>query len=233
MLRDALVRGDNLRLFTGEDARRVDAQLAELRELRKERAGGTVFKRAGSPYWQMRYRVGDRMVDESSHTRDKREAERTRAWKVYLANAGKLPGSAAFEQAIELLLNDARVRGLRSVSRLERAARPLLARLAGMRAKDVSHSVLLDYAAARRKDGRTPDSIKFELDIARRALKLAQCESWISTVPEFPRIEHLNVRGGFSIRMSGLRCASACGRIFATPRISPSPAAGARWKCSA
>jgi len=196
-LRDALARGDGFQLFTGEDFRRVQADLAELRELRRERAGGTVFKRAGSSKWQHRYRVGDRWVDESSGTTDKREAQRLLAWKVYQASTGALPGTARIEQAIELLLNDARVRGLRSVSRLERASRPLLARLSGMRAKDVSHSTLVTYAADRRKDSCAPDSIKFELDVAHRALKLAMREGWITSLPEFPRIEHLHVRSGF------------------------------------
>lgn len=67
----------------------------------------------------------------------------------------------------------------------------------GMRAKDISHSELVKYAAARKSDGRTADSIKFELDVARRALKLAQREGWITSLPEFPRIEHLRVRSGF------------------------------------
>ncbi|MGH7923341.1 MAG: tyrosine-type recombinase/integrase [Candidatus Binatus sp.] len=197
MLTDALSRADNFQLFTGDDARRIEADLAELLELRRERAGGTVFKRAGSSKWQLRYRVGDRWIDESSGTTDKREAQRWLAWKVYQASTGALPGTAKIDQAIELLLNDARVRGLRAVERVERATRPLLARLSGMRAKDVSHSVLVKYASDRKNDGRTPDSIKFELDVARQALKMAQREGWITGLPEFPRIEHLHVRSGF------------------------------------
>lgn len=197
MLSDALARGDNFHLFTGADARRIDGDLAELRELRRQRVGGSVFKRTGSAYWQLKFLVGDRWVYESSGTTDKRAAQRLLAFKVYQASTGALPGTATFEKAIELLLDDARVRGLRSVSRLERASRPLLARLAGRRAKEISHSALVKYAADRRKDGRTSDSIKFELDVARRALKLAQREGWITSVSESPRIEHLRVRSGF------------------------------------
>jgi len=198
ILADARARRDEIvQIYTGEHARSLQADLNELRELRRERAGGKVFKRAGSSKWQLRYLVGDRWVDESSGTTDKREAQRWLAFKVYQASTGALPGTAKIEQAIELLLNDASVRGLRSVKRLERAKRPLLARLSGMRAKDVSHSVLLKYAANRKIDGRTPDSIKFELEVLRRALKLAQREGWIASLPEFPRIEHLHVRSGF------------------------------------
>jgi len=190
-------RQDVIEIYTGEHARSLQADLNELRELRKERAGGKVFKRKGSSKWQLRYRVGDRTIDESSGTTDKREAQRWLAFKVHQASTGALPGTAKIDQAIELLLNDAHVRDLRGEKRLQRATRPLLARLSGMRAKDVSHSVLLKYAANRKIDGRQPDSIKLELEVLRRALKLAQREGWITTLPEFPRIEHLHVRSGF------------------------------------
>ena len=70
-LDDALARGDDFQLLTGDYVRRLQADLAELRELRRERAGGKVFKRAGSTKWQLRYLVGDRWVDESSGTTDK------------------------------------------------------------------------------------------------------------------------------------------------------------------
>jgi hypothetical protein len=164
-------RQEVVAVYTEEHARRLEADLNELREMRKERAGGKVFKRKCSSKWQLRYLVGDRWVDESSGKTDKREAQRWLAWKVYQASTGALPGTAKIEQAIELLLNDASVRGLRSVKRLERAKRPLLARLSGMRAKDVSHSVLVKYAANRKIDGRRPDSIKFELEMLRKSIE--------------------------------------------------------------
>jgi hypothetical protein len=39
--------------------------------------------------------------------------------------------------------------------------------------------------------------VKFELEVARRALRLAQREDWISGLPEFARTEHLRMRLGF------------------------------------
>ena len=188
--------GPDVFVATGANARRVAADLAELRDLRRRRAGGSIFKRARSKHWQLKYPVGDTWRYESSGTTDKQTAKRLLAQKVYLASAGTLPGTATFEQAIDLLLNDARVRGLRSVKRLERAARALLARFEGLRAKDLNRSTLVKYAADRQEEC-TPDTVKFELDVARRALKLAQIERWISDLPEFPRIEHLHVRASF------------------------------------
>jgi integrase len=188
--------GPDVFVATGADARRIAADLMELRDLRRRRAGGSIFKRARSSHWQLKYPVGDGWRYESSGTTDKRTAQRLLAFKVYQASAGILPGTATFEQAIELLLNDARVRGLRSVNRLRRAGRALLANFAGLRAKDVNRSALLKYAADRQQQC-APDTVKFELEVARRALRLGQREGWITALPDFPRIEHLRVRAGF------------------------------------
>jgi len=187
----------NFHLATGPDARRLYAELAELRELRLKAAGGYVFKRERSPYWQIKYRVGGKWRHESSHTENKRDANALLTEKVFHASAGTLPGTASFEQAIELLLNDARVRGLKSLSRLERAGRPLLAQFEGLRVKDITRSALVKYAADRQRQDCAPDSVKFELDVLHRALKLAQREGWITVLPDFPRIAHLHVRAGF------------------------------------
>jgi hypothetical protein len=125
----AEVSSNNLYLATNEHARRLNSDLAELREVRQQRVKGCVFRRAGSAYWQLKYRIGERWVYGTSGTTDYREAEKLLSLKQNFAAAGRLPTSSSFEQAIDLMLNDARVRGLRSVSRLERAGRALLARL--------------------------------------------------------------------------------------------------------
>jgi hypothetical protein len=109
--------------------------------------------RAESVYWQMKFRVRDRWVYQSSGKTDRREAERQLGFKLLLAGTTGLPGNERFEQAIELLLNDARVRGLRAVDRLARAGRALLVQLEGLRAKDVTSSTLVKYAAERQGDG--------------------------------------------------------------------------------
>lgn len=197
LLAEAIAHGDDFALVTGHHARQFNADLAELRELRARSAGGSVYRRKGSSVWQLKYRRGDRWVQESSGTRHKAEARRLLEHKVYLASAGQLPGTATFEQTIGLLLNDARVRGLKSVSRMARAGRALLARLEGLRAKDVGHSALLKYAAQRQAQGCAADTVKLELDVARRALKLALRTGWLTTLPEFPRIRNLHVRSGF------------------------------------
>jgi hypothetical protein len=48
--------GEDLLVAVGEHARRFNADQQELRGLRRQAAGGCVFKRPRSPYWQLKYR---------------------------------------------------------------------------------------------------------------------------------------------------------------------------------
>src|SRR5215469_3196714 len=95
---DVFVSGDGLYVATGPDARHVSAELAELRELRRERIGGCVFKRPGSSYWQLKIPVGDGFRYESARTTDKRTAIRLLEHRRTIR---ALVGSATIEQAFD------------------------------------------------------------------------------------------------------------------------------------
>jgi integrase len=184
-------------LATGADARRTYGELAELRAQRLKGVGGSVFKRARSPYWQIKYRMSDgRWRYESIPTaRSRREAEWWLKQRAFEASAGLLPGTANFEQIVDALIDDARVSG-RNVARLEGAARALKARLAGCRAQNCDYSVWVKYAAERKQEV-SADTVHLELAIAQRAYRLARAKGLVSSVPEFPKIRDLHVRHGF------------------------------------
>lgn len=181
---------------TGEDARRLYADLAEVREQRLKRAGGTLYKRPGSPYWQMEYLLGGKRRQQSSHTRIKAEANALLRELVYRASAGTLPGTASFEQIIDALVADALVRGCKS-NQPGIAARALKQRLQGCRAEDCDYTVWVKYANERREEAAA-DTVHLELSVAKRAYKLAHRIGLVSRVPEFPRIRNLHVRQGFA-----------------------------------
>jgi integrase len=180
-------------LATGEDARRVHGDLAELHALRLKRAGGYVLKRGRSPYWQIKYLVDGKWRHESSHTRIKHDAKALLTEKVFYASAGTLPGTASFEQIIDALVADARVR---KFGRLAEAARSRKARLAGHRAEDCNYAVWLKYADERQQEAAI-DTVHLELGVAKRAYKLAHASGVVSRIPDFPRIGNLRVRQGF------------------------------------
>jgi integrase len=184
-------------LATGAAARRAIGELNELRAQRLKIVGGSVFKRPCAPFWQIKYRAGDgRWRYESIRTaQSKREAEWWLKQRVFEASAGRLPGTASFEQVLDALVDDARVSG-RNVARLAGAARTLKARLAGYRAQDCDYSVWVKYAAERKQEAAA-DTVHLELAIARRAYRLARTKGLVSSIPEFPKIRDLRVRHGF------------------------------------
>ena len=149
----------------------------------------------GSPYWQIKYLVGDKWRHESTHTESKRDAKALLTEKVFHASAGTLPGTASFEQVIDALVADARVRG-RNFARLAGAARALKTRLAGHRAEDCNYAVWLKYADERQREA-SADTVHLELGVAKRAYKLARAGGFVSRIPDFPRIGKLHVRQGF------------------------------------
>jgi hypothetical protein len=117
-LQRAIANGDEYLFVARVMARRYSTDIEELRKLRLKSAGGSVFKRARSRYWQIKYLVDGKWRYESTGLDDRNEAERQHAFKVYKASEGHLPGTATFRQVIEHFLLNARSRDLRSVRRL-------------------------------------------------------------------------------------------------------------------
>jgi integrase len=197
IFRRALETGDNHVVATGADARRMQSELDEVRALRRKQVGGSVYKRKDSRFWQIEYPVCDgKWRQESARTENKRDADALLRSKVYRASAGTLPGTASFEQVIDALVDDARVRGNKAAARLAGAARALKARLAGYRAEACNYAVWLKYAADREREV-SRDTVHLELGVAKRAYKLAHVNGLISRVPDFPAVRNLRVRQGF------------------------------------
>lgn len=182
---------------TGRDARRIGADLEELRRLRRQRSSGSVYKRRRSPYWQIKYPLPDgSWRQESTRAESRREAERLLAFKIYQSSAGLLPGTASFEQVIEHFLRDARVRGLRAVARLERACKRLLERLEGYRAEQIDRARWLKYLDERGSEAAA-DTVHLELSVARQAYRVAIAAGLVHALPDIPQVKHLRVRAGF------------------------------------
>jgi hypothetical protein len=187
---------DEYFLATGVHARRVSADLDELRALRLKRTGGSVFPRKVSRFLQIKYPDGkDGWRYESARTQNRQDAEALLRLRAYEASAGVLPSTATFEQIVDALVHDAEVRG-RKAARPAFAARALKAKLAGHRAEAYDYAVWLKYAVDRGKEASRA-TVHFELATARRAYKLARRKGLIAKVPEFPSIGGVHVRQGF------------------------------------
>ena len=188
---------DNFHLSTGKHARALMADLAELHKLRLQNVGGSVYKRSRSSVWQIKYLVAGKWVQQSSRTSIKKDAEALLRERVYLANAGTLPGTVSFETIVDALVADRRILGNKAVARLAGAAKALKLRFEGSRAEDLGYDAWRKYADARRhKDGRAADTVNLEISVARSAYKLARKNGSISKVPDFPHLKP-RIRQGF------------------------------------
>jgi len=184
-------------LATGLHARRVSADLAELRALRGKRMRAKLFHRHDSPFWQMRYPDGKGgWRDESSHTENRDEAQALLDFRAYQASAGSLPGTASFEQIIERLLDAAEIAGLKSVGRMARAGKALRAKFEGCRAEQIDNGAWREFVKERLQEA-APDTVNYELSIAKRAYRLAKDDGIVASIPKFPPIKNLRVRRGF------------------------------------
>jgi len=189
--------GSEAIVATGRDARRIGADLEELRRLRRQSSGGSVYKRKRSRYWQIKYPLLDgSWRQESTRAESRREAERLLAFKIYQSSAGLLPGTASFDQVVEHFLRDARIRGLRAVARLERACKRLLERLEGYRAEQIDRAQWLKYLDERQGEVAA-DTVHLELSVARQAYRVAIAAGLVRTMPDIPQVKHLHVRAGF------------------------------------
>jgi hypothetical protein len=194
---DGVAERDEYFLATGVHARRISADLAELRALRLKRAGGCVFPRKGSRFLQIKYPDGKGgWRYESARTQNHQDADALLRLRAYEASAGNLPGTATFEQIIERLLDAAKIGGLKSVARMARAGKALRAKFEGCRAEQIDSGAWRKFANERLEHAR-PDTLNYELSIAKRAYRLARTDGLLRSIPEFPRIKNIRVRRGF------------------------------------
>jgi len=184
-------------LATGEHSRRVSADLAELRTLRAKRMRAKLFRRNGSLIWQMRYPDGrGGWRDESAHTEDRGDAQALLDQRAYQASAGILPGTASFEQIIDRLSDAAKIGGLKSVARMARAGKALRAKFEGCRAEQIENGAWREFVKERLQNAK-PDTVNYEISIAKRAYRLALDDGVVRSIPKFPSIKNLHIRGGF------------------------------------
>lgn len=178
---------------------------------------GMVYRQAGRKVWQLKYYRNGRPIYESSHTTSKREAE-----AILKRREGKIADgehvsarmhSFRFDDAIKDVLTDYRINRFKSVDEAERRVRLHLAPFfAGRRMVAIDTALIRSYiddrqqagvVAARgpRKGERVRDvsnaEINRELDLLRKAFKLAIKDRKLVAAPHIPALDEDNVRRGF------------------------------------
>ena len=182
-----------MRMPSGCEDSIVGAMSSERREF------GYVYRRG--PVWWVRYAVDGKRHYESSGSTSRREAEKLLARRQAELGLGRFVEPdvrrTTFEHLAEMLLDDYRVNGRRSLARVRTSLRHLRAFFGGAKATRVTTDRINAYIRERQAEGAAPSSIQKELSALRRGFRLALRAGKVANVPHIPHVEVNNVRVGF------------------------------------
>jgi integrase len=162
---------------------------------------GRIFRKPGTRFYWIRYRVGGKEYVESSHSESIREAEKLLDRKQAELGLGVFVAPdvkrTTFEDLAQMIRDDYTVNRRRTSERLECSLAHLTNAFQGARALTLTADRLTAYARTRGEQGAAPATIRNELNALRRAFRLAKRAGKLANVPEFPRLAAANVRTGF------------------------------------
>ncbi|PYO40389.1 MAG: site-specific integrase [Gemmatimonadetes bacterium] len=162
---------------------------------------GRIYRKAGSRFLWVRYRIGGKEYVESSHSEKPREAEKLLARRQAELGVGIFVAPdvkrTTFEDLCRFIRDEYAVKGRRSTRTLEVVLRRLAVTFAGARAIALTPDRFAAYVRLRMEAGVAQATIRNELNALRHALRLAKRAGKVAAVPEFPTLGAPNVRTGF------------------------------------
>jgi len=149
--------------------------------------------------WWIEYSHRGKKVRESSGSSLRRDA--SALLKRRLTRRGAKPGKdiekTTFEELAEMLLNDYKVNGRRSLKRVEGSMKHLLAFFSDQRAIDITTDRVLAYVALRQDEEAKNATINRELAALKRLLRLGKQAEKCDDVPHIAMLRENNTRKGF------------------------------------
>ena len=157
----------------------------------------TIYQRPGTRTWSIKFHIDGKAQRESAGTEDREQALaylRRRADEarrgLYVESAQRL----TFEKLHELLLEDYRFK--RNRTHPSRHVRRLAEYFAGFRADEITEKQIAEYSRKRlARDGMAPATLRKELAILKRMLRLAAYDLPRLPIVSMPRVD--NARQGF------------------------------------
>lgn len=165
---------------------------------RGERGGGRVYLRGGR--WWIQYNSRGQKYRESSYSGDRRDASRQLRHRLAEVATGRHAPAAervVVEDLLDMVRDDYRLNGRRSLPRAETAFKHLQDAFSGFRALDLTPDRLTTYARERREAGAAVASVAYELAMLKRGFSLGVRAGRLQVRPAFPVLTVDNARGGY------------------------------------
>jgi integrase len=165
---------------------------------------GSVYSRPESKFLWIDYWVDGKHYRESSGTTDQKEARRLLDRRIAEKMSHQVglsvfigPQNTPLNHLLDLLLEDYRVRGRKSLPETSYRLAAIRVHLGECTVGEITTAKLRWYVARRMDEGRKNATINRELAAIRRAMYLRKAEYSVREIPEFPMLPEHNVRRGF------------------------------------
>jgi integrase len=174
-----------------------------------ERGQGTLVRLEGRPNWFSILWANGKQVEFSTGTDDlklARKFHKAKLEELVLDKHGKgdflTPAHQrlAVGSLLDELVSDYRVRGLKSLGTVLSHLKPLRAAFGTWRAVALKPKDLKAYIEKRRAKGKSNATVNRELELLRRALRLAHDQGQLPVEIKVPMLEEKNTRTGFATR---------------------------------
>lgn len=151
--------------------------------------------------WWVRYKVNGKAYEESSGSTDRRKAEKLLARREAELGLGHFVAPDVKRTTVvdlaDMLRNDYRMNGRRSLRRAETSLAHLLGYFGAARAMTISADRIAAYVADRKDVGAAPATIRNELAALKRMFTLGIRAGKVAHRPHIPSIQVSNARQGF------------------------------------
>jgi integrase len=181
---------------------------------------GCIYQRPDSSVWWIKYSRNGKDFRESTHTDNKRKAEKMLKHRLAELETGTFPGlhleRVRVAELAEDFLRDYRINHRRSLDDVQaRWSLHLRPFFAEMRTVDVSSGVIAHYVDVRQQEKAANATINRELAALKRMFRLAQqgTPPKVLRVPVFPRLKEDNTRTGFLNDAQRDSLASQCAKV--------------------
>lgn len=167
--------------------------------MKRTRGLGGVYQRGG--VWWVQFYIHGKRMRETSGSANRADAVRLLKQRIGDIQAGKPVGSQIdrtnLDDLTEMLLNDYRANGRKSIDRVEDAIKHLRQFFGDVRAVKLTPDRFTAYQSHCQAEAAANATVNYELAMLRRAFRLGARAGKIAIRPEFTMLHTENARRGF------------------------------------